>query len=425
MWVVCGLYNTLCAVCYAELGSSMPQSGGEYVYVKRAFGDLFGFIILWINFCLICPVGIAALSLICSLYILQPIFPNCEIPEMATKLIATCIVSFLIFINSRNVKWATRMQVVITTAKLVALAIVIVIGIIYIATGDRENFTNSFEGTDFSAGAIALSFYSGFWAYSGWSYLNFLTEELVNPNKNLPRAILISMCLVICVYLVANIAYLAVLTPTQMLQSTAVAVTFASQTMGVMEWLMPILIAVSVCGTMNGTALSMSRLFFIGAQNNHMPQFMSMIQYKFLTPVSSLLVILFLTICFQNSNDIWFLIEMEGFGFATVLTLVFAGQVYLRFSEPDMKRPIKVYIALPAVLCLISFAIVCLTFYKKPTESFLALCIVAGGVVLYCVGNRWQRKPKAIQSKINFVNTFFQKLLLVVPQDNPDEIEWE
>ncbi|KAK6173645.1 hypothetical protein SNE40_017059 [Patella caerulea] len=425
MWVICGVYNTLCAVCYAELGASIPQSGGEYIYVKRAFGDFMGFIILWINFLLICPVGIAALSLICCVYILQPLFPDCEIPAMATKLIAICIVCLLIVINGRNVKWATRMQVVITTAKLVALAIVVIIGFIYLGTGDRENFTNSFEGTDYSAGAIALSFYSGFWAYSGWSYLNFLTEELVNPNKNLPRAILISMCIVIVVYLVANIAYLSVLTPVQMLKSTAVAVTFAGQTMGVMAWLIPILIAVSVCGTMNGTALSMSRLFFIGAKNNHMPQFMSMIQYKYLTPMSSLLVILGLTICFQTSNDIWFLIEMEGFGFASVLTMVFAGQVYLRFKEPDLVRPIKVPIILPLVLCLISFAIVILTFYQKPTESYMALCIVGVGAVLYVFGNRWQKKPKVIQSKINFVNQFFQKLLLVLPQDNPDELDWE
>merc|ERR1711875_186919 len=100
-------------------------------------------------------------------------------------------------------------------------------------TGDRESFENSFEGSDFNAGSIALSFYSGFWAYSGWSYLNFLTGEMVNPNRNLPLAIMISMCLVISVYLVTNIAYLAVLTPSMMLQSTAVAVTFAEQTMGV------------------------------------------------------------------------------------------------------------------------------------------------------------------------------------------------
>ncbi|XP_005095780.1 large neutral amino acids transporter small subunit 1 [Aplysia californica] len=425
MWACCGLYNTLCALCYAELGASIPQSGGEYIYIRRAFGDYPAFVCLWINFLLICPVGIAALSLIASLYILQPIFPDCTVPPLAERFIAICLVWFLIAINCRNVKWATRVQVVITASKLIALAIIIVMGIVYLAMGDGESFQNSFEDSDFSAGAIALSFYSGFWAYSGWSYLNFLTEELVNPNRNLPLAIMISMGVVIGVYLVTNIAYLAVLTPAQMVKSTAVAVTFAEQTMGVMQWLMPILIAISVCGTMNGTALSMSRLFFIGAKNNHMPAFMSMIQYKYLTPASSLFIILCLTLCFQSSNDIWFLIEMEGFGFASILTIVFAGQVWLRFKEPDLKRPIKVPIALPAVLCLVSLAVVILTFYQKMTESLLALLLVAVGTVLYLIGNRWTNKPDFIQSKITAVNIFFQKLLLVVPQENEKDLQWD
>ncbi|KAK7473397.1 hypothetical protein BaRGS_00035370 [Batillaria attramentaria] len=357
MWGACGLYNTLCALCYAELGASIPQSGGEYVYIKRAFGDYPAFLCLWINFVLICPVGVAALSLIASLYILQPIFPDCDVPPLAERFIAVVIVCF--------------------------------------------------------------------WAYSGWSYLNFLTEELVEPNKNLPRAIMISMVTVICVYLVANIAYLGVLSPQLMTQSTAVAVTFAEQTMGVMQWLMPILIAISVMGTMNGTILSMSRLFFIGAQNNHMPSFMSMIQFSYLTPATSLLVILSLVLCFQSSGDIWYLIEMEGFGFATVLSMVFAGQVYLRYKEPDLHRPIKVPIGLPAVLCLVSVAIVGLTFYQKPSESLTALMILAVGTVLYIMGNRWKHKPKPIQSKINSLNLFLQKLFLVVPQDNPDDLDWE
>lgn len=92
MWVICGLYNTLCALCYAELGAALPETGGEYIYVKRAFGDYPAFIVMWINFLLICPVGSAAISLIFSLYILQPIFPDCQVPPLAQRLLAICIV---------------------------------------------------------------------------------------------------------------------------------------------------------------------------------------------------------------------------------------------------------------------------------------------------------------------------------------------
>ncbi|XP_048776008.1 large neutral amino acids transporter small subunit 1-like isoform X1 [Ostrea edulis] len=426
MWVLCGIYNTLCAICYAELGTTIPESGGEYIYIKRAFGKIPAFVCLWINFLLICPVGIAASALIFSLYILKPAFPDCDIPEEGLALLAACIFCLLIAVNCHNVKWAAKVQVVISISKLVALAIIIVIGMYYIiGKGETENFKNAFEGSDYSAGTIAISFYSGFWAYSGWSYLNFLVGELVEPERNLPRAILISMTLVIVTYLIANVAYLGVLSPVEMLKSPAVAVTFGERTMGIMAWLMPVLIALSVTGTMNGTALSMSRLFYVGAQNKQFPTFMSMIDMKRMTPSPSLFVILLLTMLYISSKDIFFLIEMEGFGFASVLTMVFAGQIYLRYKEPDIPRPIKVHISLPIILFLISFGIVLLTFYQKPMESFMALGLVAGGLLLYFIGT-WKQKPKEIADKINSITILIQKVLLVMPPDSSaDELDWE
>lgn len=92
LWVTCGIYNMLCALCYAELGTTMPQSGGEYIYIKEAFGDILGFIGLWINFVLICPVGIAASNLIFSTYLLKPFFPDCEVPEAALQLLAALLI---------------------------------------------------------------------------------------------------------------------------------------------------------------------------------------------------------------------------------------------------------------------------------------------------------------------------------------------
>lgn len=93
MWLLCGVYNTLCAICYAELGTTIPESGGEYIYIRRAFGETVGFICLWINFLLICPVGIAASALIFSLYILKPAFPDCAVPDLGLALLGAVIIS--------------------------------------------------------------------------------------------------------------------------------------------------------------------------------------------------------------------------------------------------------------------------------------------------------------------------------------------
>lgn len=93
MWAICGVFSGLCALCYAELGACIPQSGGEYIYIKRAFGDFPAFLCLWINFIIICPVGIAASSLIFATYVLKPMFPDCEPPSTALRLLAALIVS--------------------------------------------------------------------------------------------------------------------------------------------------------------------------------------------------------------------------------------------------------------------------------------------------------------------------------------------
>lgn len=92
MWGMCGFFSGLCALCYAELGACIPQSGGEYVYIKRAFGDFPGFLCLWINFMIIAPVGTAASSLVFATYVLKPVFPDCEPPGVALRLLAALVV---------------------------------------------------------------------------------------------------------------------------------------------------------------------------------------------------------------------------------------------------------------------------------------------------------------------------------------------
>ncbi|GFR57453.1 large neutral amino acids transporter small subunit 2 [Elysia marginata] len=92
MWLVVGVFSTLCALCYAEMGACLPESGGEYVYIKRAWGDFAGFLCLWMNCLLILPVSVAATSLVFANYMLRPIFPDCEPPTEAIQLLAALII---------------------------------------------------------------------------------------------------------------------------------------------------------------------------------------------------------------------------------------------------------------------------------------------------------------------------------------------
>ena len=127
-------------------------------------------------------------------------------------------------INCYNVKSTTLVQDIFAAAKVLALIIIILTGFAWIALGNVENLQDTMEHTKYSLGYLSEAFYAGVFSYAGWNYLNFVTEELKEPEKNLPRAIIISMPLVTFVYLLANFAYFTVLTPNEILASDAVAV---------------------------------------------------------------------------------------------------------------------------------------------------------------------------------------------------------
>uniref|UniRef100_A0A2K5CSG6 Solute carrier family 7 member 8 n=1 Tax=Aotus nancymaae TaxID=37293 RepID=A0A2K5CSG6_AOTNA len=135
-------------------------------------------------------------------------------------------------------------------------------GIVQICKGEYfwlepKNAFENFQEPDI--GLIALAFLQGSFAYGGWNFLNYVTEELVDPYKNLPRAIFISIPLVTFVYVFANVAYVTAMSPQELLASNAVAVTFGEKLLGVMAWIMPISVALSTFGGVNGSLFTSSR----------------------------------------------------------------------------------------------------------------------------------------------------------------------
>ena len=158
-------------------------------------------------------------------YLVQPIVGEADLPEDATRLLAAVFICGLTWLNCYSMKITTRLQNVFMVTKVLALALVIVVGIVAMTQeGGTKNFENAFSNTQTEPGKICLAFYSGIYSYAGWNYLNFMTEELKNPFVNLPRAIYLSLPVVTFLYILANVAYLAVLNPTELMASNAIAV---------------------------------------------------------------------------------------------------------------------------------------------------------------------------------------------------------
>ncbi|XP_053386836.1 Y+L amino acid transporter 2-like [Mercenaria mercenaria] len=183
IWVMCGLFSMIGAYCYAELGTSIMKSGADYAYIYEAYGPFLAFLRLWVECMIVRPCSQAIVALTFSYYVIEPLFPDCEQPDIAVRLLAVVCILILTFINCYDVKWATRVQDIFTYAKLLALALIIITGIVQLCRGETENFNDPFEYTETNIAKATLGFYSGLFAYNGWNYLNYVIEELQDPVK--------------------------------------------------------------------------------------------------------------------------------------------------------------------------------------------------------------------------------------------------
>ncbi|KAG1684577.1 b(0,+)-type amino acid transporter 1 [Nymphon striatum] len=228
VWAGCGVLAMLGALSYSELGTMLPHSGAEYMYFYEAFGSLPAFMFAWVSVFVLKPSMLAIICLSLGEYVAEPLSHGCVTSQIIIKLIAAFTVIGITYINCFSVTVATKIQNVFTAAKLFAIAIIIVGGLYQMASGQTQFLYEGFEGSTKSFSDIATAFYSGLWAYDGWNNLNYVTEELKNPFKNLPRAIAIGLPLVTICYVLINFSYLAVMTNAELLASDAVAIALLS-----------------------------------------------------------------------------------------------------------------------------------------------------------------------------------------------------
>ncbi|XP_002926057.2 large neutral amino acids transporter small subunit 2 isoform X1 [Ailuropoda melanoleuca] len=417
VWIVTGVITAVGALCYAELGVTIPKSGGDYSYVKDIFGGLAGFLRLWIAVLVIYPTNQAVIALTFSNYVLQPLFPTCFPPESGLRFLAAICLLLLTWINCASVRWATRVQDIFTAGKLLALALIIIMGIVQICKGEYfwlepKNAFENFQEPDI--GLIALAFLQGSFAYGGWNFLNYVTEELVDPYKNLPRAIFISIPLVTFVYVFANVAYVTAMSPQELLASNAVAVTFGEKLLGVMAWIMPISVALSTFGGVNGSLFTSSRLFFAGAREGHLPSVLAMIHVKRCTPIPALLFTCFSTLLMLVTSDMYTLINYVGFINYLFYGVTIAGQIVLRWKKPDIPRPIKINLLFPIIYLLFWAFLLIFSLWSEPVVCGTGLAIMLTGVPVYFLGVYWQHKPKCVNNFIESLTLVSQKMCVVV-----------
>ncbi|GFQ99753.1 large neutral amino acids transporter small subunit 2 [Trichonephila clavata] len=322
----------------------------------------------------------------------------------------------LTFVNCWDVKWSMTVQNLFTFAKLVALVIIILTGVVQLCYGQTQHF--NFEGSESDITKIALSFYSGLFAYNGWNYLNFVIEELkILTSENLPRAIFISCILVTVVYTFTVVAFHTTLSVAEVLGAEAVAVTFADSLYGSMAWVMPVFVAMSTYGGVNGILFTSSRLFYAGAEQGQMPRILAMIQVKHLTPAPAVIAMALLSILYLCSSDIYALINYVGFATWLAIGLAVACLPYLRWKQPNLARPIKVHLIFPIIYIIATIFITVVPMMADPVGTGFGALIIATGVPVYLIFIYWENKPKAIRHAIDGATRTLQKMFVVVPAE--------
>jgi amino acid transporter len=287
--------------------------------------------------------------------------------------------------------------------------------------GNVQNFKTAADSNfSVSIPEFALAILQGVFSYSGWlvltnkayktsfrSYLNFVTEEIQDPYKNLPRAIYISLPAVTIIYMFVNFAYFAVLTTDEILASPAVAFTFAERVLGSVRHVLPLFVAISCIGSINGIIFTSSRMFFAGGRDGQLPELLAMISIRHMTPVPSLLLLCILSVLMlyfagkykmiysYNLNlDVLTLINYLSFSESSVVAMSIMALVKMRIFDPDINRPIKFNLIIPLAFLTLCFYILIAPFVHSPYELLAALTLIISGVPIYLVFVSWKTKPE-------------------------------
>src|SRR5690242_1637999 len=396
VWILGGLLALCGALTYAELAALFPRSGGVYVYIREGFGRLPAFLFGWTELLLIRASALVAISTPFAEYLLRSLGLDPKVEPNATYVhyVAAGAIVVTATLNYVGVRWSSMMLNLTTAAKYGALALLVVLAFV-VGQGDFGHFAQA-AGTP-TAGLFGLSLVSVLWAYDGWGDLSFVGGEVRDPERNLPRALILGTTAVIAIYLLVNAAYLYLIPIGEMARSPLVAADAAQRILGRLGvGLVSVVVMLATFSTLLGSMLTAPRIFFAMADDGLFFRSVARVHPRFRTPdvaivLTGLLGILY--VAFRNFQQLADTFVVAIFPF---YALAAAAVFVLRHRRPPAvaPRPIRVpgYPVVPALFVLATLYMLGNALREDVLHTGLAFAIILLGVPVHSL---WERARRA------------------------------
>jgi len=405
-WILGGLQMLAGALTYAELGAAMPKVGGQYVYLREAYGPLPGFLFGWVAFVAYISGTNAAIAVAIAEH-LGSFYPSLSTHNSIIgigsfsisggQIFALSLIVVLSLINYLGIVFGKWVQNIFTVLKIGSILLFALAGL-FISTGNHLDL--SLNPTDMSIGSIltgmGIALVAVNWTVGGWEYVTFAAGEIKNPKKNLPLALIIGTIMILVLYFLINIAYLKVLPMDTLIGEIKVGEMAARTLYGPgIAGVFTLVIIVSMFGALNGNILVGSRVYYAMAKDHLFFSSAANVHPKFKTPGNAIIIQGFWAAILTLTGTFEELITLVVFVNFMMWIAASSTVFVLRKKQPNLERPYKVwgYPYVPAFFIIFSSVIMVNTFFESPEQSLMGLGLTLLGIPAYLY---WKKKREII-----------------------------
>jgi len=394
VWIFAGVISFFGSLACAELGTMLPSTGGQYVFLREAYGPLVGFLCGWSMFLVARTAQVAWLAVTVALYVSYFI----PLSAPASKLLGIGAITLFTWINYQAVTAGAMLQKVFTLAKVSGLLLIVCSAFLW---GSKVAPATDVVGGGFNLNSFGVALIACLLAYDGWVQLTFVAGEIRNPQRNVLFALAFGSIACIAIYLLANIAYLRVLPIPEIAASEHVGATVAERALGAGGGrLVSLIILTSILGTLNGCFLTSPRIYFAQARDGLFFQRFADVHPRHQTPSFAILAQGVWAAALLVSGSYESLLDYAIFAIWLSYGMMVAGVIVLRIKRPDLPRPYRVwgYPVTPVVFVAITCWFLVNMLVTRPTPSLAALLLIASGVPVYFLWTR-RRSRAALLSR--------------------------